>query len=391
MAPLHPLRIKISGYEQSITRFGVGALCMIFQELQRCEMLEFDGDWTMLARFVPCTTALSFPQLRSFTASACLGELVQGIGLVSPILRWFTYALQNAPRLVDVRVELPKIGIPNVLPYRQLTVIRVHTLKVAQVTHILWLCPNLKELEVDILMPNQADFAHGAILHSNLQRLTIRSHLNWLADFTRSLALHALPVLRVFRLEIIPDQTLVYPRLPSSFFTMMRNLLSLEEFRLDSGLLCMHQTWCTDILELCPNIRSLEIDIEPGNDSEYILHLIQNLTIRSAPSRTSAPAFAPKLTSLHLVEFDTYIRPTYIFAFLDMVESRRDGAPGIAFERLAKAELRFTTRLDNDRILHCCISDPLIRQRIKLLSEGGIECSIGTLYRKTLAHIALPS
>ncbi|KAK7020230.1 hypothetical protein VNI00_004919 [Paramarasmius palmivorus] len=350
---------------------------MIVPELRRCEELAFHGEWEELAQVAPIQRSFAFPHLRSLDSDTCLSALIDGIGLVPPTFLWFSRALKTAPKLAKVNIA----GIVSlaVLPCYQLTTVCGSELEVAQVARILRSCPNLQNLEVVFLLAGP-DPSPNVIVHSSLQELTIHIDADWLVEVVSPLARFSFPALQTFTLNM-ETSGLIFTDPTSAVITIIRCFsASLRKLMLVAGSLNMRRTFFTDILHVCPNLHRFAVEVdavysEDDSGSEYILHLIQSLTITD----TSQAFLAPKLTELGVREYGSRMTADYATAFLNMVESR---SAGIGVTRLTDAELKYTRRefaqpgLD---YTDSCISDSSIVERVKLLSRKEIHCEIGAI------------
>ncbi|KAK7050810.1 hypothetical protein VNI00_004921 [Paramarasmius palmivorus] len=360
-AGLHPLRIKLLAEPTALrSTFAIDLLSMIIPELQRCGDFTFYGDWSALAKTAQCDESFAFPHLHTLITDASLTALF----LETPAFHGFSRALKNAPKLATV--GSPTFVAPEVLPCHQLTTVRSHKLKITEMADLLRFCPNLKNLEVASLEDGSPP--PNVVVHSSLRELTIRA--NWLVRIVSSLAQFSLPALQIFTLDISYDENMDLTGLTSAVNAAIQCFsASLQKLVLIAGPQSMHRTLCRDILQICPNLHHFAIAVysEDDNESEYILHLIQSLTITD----TSQVFLAPKLTELRLLEYDSPITPEYATAFLDMVESRN---AGIGVTRLTHAELKHTIEWAAQPFL-----DASIAERIKQLSRKGIRCAISTI------------
>ncbi|KAK7020227.1 hypothetical protein VNI00_004923 [Paramarasmius palmivorus] len=335
---------------------------MIVPELQRCEELLFHGEWSELARVAPLQLSVTFPHLRSLNVNYSFSAPVPAS------VRHLFHALKIAPKLETV--DITSTISPEDLPCHQLTTVRGSDLEVAQVAHILRSCPNLKNLELDLLLIGPGS-PSNVVVHSSLREFRIRANPDWLIDIVNSLARFSFPALQTFTLNMKTSGMILIDPTSGVIEVIRRFSASLRKVVLITGSQSLHRTLCRDILQICPNLHSFAIEVyaysEDDRDSEYILHLIQSLTIMDV----SQAFLAPKLTELCLLEHDSRMSAEYATAFLDMVESR---SAGIGVSRLTDAELKSTSAW-----VAQLSSDASIVERIKQLSRKGIRCALGAI------------
>ncbi|KAK7053219.1 hypothetical protein VNI00_003838 [Paramarasmius palmivorus] len=383
----HPLKLAVHASQfQHMSQFGEDALRMLLCHLKRCDELELKADWELLDRILlgQHLSQLSFPHLRIFIDNyALLGERA-----TSPTYRWIFDALTRAPNLVEL--DTPNYHTPDALPFHRLTSLRTDELISTKALRMIGFCTNLKRLDIFAAEPEDLS-AFTPVNLPFLQKLSIFTSAYTFSEAGELFSRLIMPQLEVLELESNADEVTEHDQSPPSLCSMLRlSSSSLQVLVLNTGDAPLPRTYYTDILQLLPNLNHFKAynalpctgdDMADNANSEYILHLIQCLTITAD---TSQSVLLPKLTTLRLVEENTRMTADYAVILLNMVESRRDTGSNTSMTRV---ELKYTPRwrrgadnggdgaLDSDHIANCA-SDFAIADRIELLAEDGIQCTI---------------
>ncbi|KAK7053218.1 hypothetical protein VNI00_003837 [Paramarasmius palmivorus] len=383
----YPLTLAVHGIEfRPIPSFGEDVVRMLLFELERCEELEINLDWEVLDRILSNhhLSRLSFPHLRVFKDKNY--RVIDEAS--STTYRVFRDALKRAPNLVEL--DTPNYYGLDALPFHQLTSLRTDELDSTEALRMIGFCPNLKRLDIFSADPRGLSTFAPVNLPS-LKRLSIYTSIYPFSTVSELFSQFAMARLEVLELESSAEEITEHDQSPPLLFSMFqRTSSSLQVLVLDTGDAPLPRTYYTDILQLLPNLKCFTAcnalpwtadGLGNGANSEYILHLIQSLTITATSSPQSI--LVPGLVTLRLMEHNTRMTSDYAAVLLDMAESRVDEVTDSETSMMV-VELKYTPwkdaegnngALELDHIVNWA-NDSEITDRVELLAEDGIQCTI---------------
>uniref|UniRef100_A0A0W0F5V7 Uncharacterized protein n=1 Tax=Moniliophthora roreri TaxID=221103 RepID=A0A0W0F5V7_MONRR len=311
-------RTNVSDVKAHLGQCGYSVLQMLFKLLPVCSELTLELPNVLLSSIEPrCRTGVSLPLLRNFE------WVVPSEDGIDEDTVWFWVQFFSAPQLKEISIfnDWPvRLGI---LPYRQLTTVSIGWASLESVFSLLTSCENLltlvwSGLSGDITVPSDS----VPIVASNLQELSCSCiSLHDLEHFFASITVPSAISIDISSLG--SDDGSRHWREDILAAMLERSGAPLEELKLDLEDWCLTLHGLEAILNTCPGLKSLELQIrrdEHATPNSFVAEFLPSLSV----SDGQTCPIIPQLTRLRLHEISVseVVSPQTIQAIIQMIESR---------------------------------------------------------------------